>query len=145
MNQNKYCKRCDKTLDVSLFTKSANRYDGLQVYCSYCMKLYRKEHYDKNKQTYISRAKISAEKMRNFLIEQKQMPCADCKIKYPPYVMDFDHLSNKVMNIARLVTQGSKEALIDEIAKCELVCANCHRERTYRRAQGAKQDSKSSC
>jgi hypothetical protein len=42
--------------------------------------------------------------------------------------MDFDHISDKVANIAALVP-GSTKALLAEIGKCHLVCANCHRVR----------------
>lgn len=62
--------------------------------------------------------------------------CTDCGKTYNWYVMDFDHLdsSTKVMNIARMVSSGySWEAIETEISKCEIVCSNCHRERTYKR------------
>jgi len=61
--------------------------------------------------------------------------CSDCKGFYPACVMDFDHVRGKKMaNIAQMVTSGySLKTLMAEIAKCELVCANCHRVRTYER------------
>ena len=46
--------------------------------------------------------------------------------------MDFDHgQSEKIDDVARLVMGGSETKLLAEIAKCEVVCANCHRERTW--------------
>lgn len=72
--------------------------------------------------------------MQDYLIEQKHMkPCVDCKVAYPYYVMDFDHVrGEKVVNLARMIADGySLEAIQDEIAKCDLVCSNCHRERTH--------------
>jgi hypothetical protein len=72
----------------------------------------------------------------DFIDSLKNVPCADCGIKYPPYVMDFDHLPEfqKVDNIPRLVNKRvNKQALLDEIAKCEVVCSNCHRIRTMTR------------
>lgn len=60
--------------------------------------------------------------------------CADCKVSYPPYVLDFDHLGDKRETIANLVrAAASIETLLSEIAKCELVCSNCHRIRTWTR------------
>ena len=49
--------------------------------------------------------------------------------------MQFDHIyDNKIDNIANLVSRAvSIENIIKEIEKCELVCANCHADRTYRR------------
>lgn len=60
-------------------------------------------------------------------------PCADCGISYPPYVMQFDHIvDGKRGNVADMARSGfSIENLQAEIAKCELVCANCHAERTH--------------
>src|SRR6478736_3300936 len=64
----------------------------------------------------------------------KSGPCVDCKVAYPPYVMDFDHVrGDKVVNIAKMVARSSWQEIVDEIAKCELVCSNCHRERTHKR------------
>ncbi len=63
-------------------------------------------------------------------------PCADCGVKYIWYKLDYDHLGDdKEKAVSRLVAlRCSKERILKEIAKCELVCANCHRERTYNRA-----------
>lgn len=61
---------------------------------------------------------------------KESIPCLDCEKLYKRQQMDLDHLdrSNKVANIAQL-TDGSTEVLLLEIAKCHLVCANCHRIR----------------
>lgn len=70
---------------------------------------------------------------------KEETPCADCGQRYPYYVMDFDHVrGTKVTNIAPMVTNPetwSMGQLIAEIAKCEIVCANCHRERTHSRRE----------
>jgi len=60
-------------------------------------------------------------------------PCVDCGVSYPPYVMQFDHVvDGKVSNIADMVRNGySIKNIQAEIDKCELVCANCHAERTH--------------
>lgn len=68
----------------------------------------------------------------------KTAPCTDCGLTYPPYVMDWDHLPEfeKVKPIGVMVNnRTTKEKILSEIAKCELVCANCHRERTAARGQ----------
>lgn len=66
----------------------------------------------------------------------KEGPCTDCGGSFPPYVMDFDHLpgTKKTLAVSYLANHGSGKAkLLAEIAKCELVCANCHRIRTHTR------------
>jgi len=63
----------------------------------------------------------------------------DCKISYPYYMMDFDHVrGTKHSNVAELINTLSKKRLDEEIAKCEIVCSNCHRARTYIRKNGKK-------
>ena len=61
-------------------------------------------------------------------------PCLDCKISYPYYVMDFDHVrGRKHKNVMELIPTLSKKIIDEEIAKCEIVCSNCHRIRTHDR------------
>lgn len=68
-----------------------------------------------------------AARNRSIVLETKHQPCSDCKVSYPPIVMDFHHVKGvKKFSIARSDTK-SKKMLLDEIAKCELLCANCHR------------------
>lgn len=68
----------------------------------------------------------------------KDNPCSDCGETYPPYVMQFDHLDGKRFALSRARNQSwSVETILAEVAKCELVCANCHAERTYQRSLDA--------
>lgn len=65
--------------------------------------------------------------------------CADCGYRKFAGALDFDHLpgTKKLANVTALYL-ASWERLLGEIAKCEVVCANCHRERTaLRRDTGA--------
>jgi hypothetical protein len=65
--------------------------------------------------------------------------CTDCEISYPPHMLDFDHLSDKKFQISgNGVKDNGLEAIIEEISKCEIVCANCHRHRTYMRSADKK-------
>lgn len=73
------------------------------------------------------------ELLRQYVERLKSAPCTDCKKKFPPISMDFDHRdpSTKSFSISELiVTAPSFEILRAEIDKCDLVCANCHRVRT---------------
>lgn len=76
---------------------------------------------------------MMAEKQR-IVNELKQSPCLDCGERFPSVCMDFDHVrGEKRIGIAKMVVQTfSVENLLEEIAKCELVCSNCHRIRTHR-------------
>ena len=63
----------------------------------------------------------------------KSRPCADCGQTFPTQAMDFDHLENKAEIVSKLVYTVSTRTLLLEVAKCEVVCANCHRIRTSMR------------
>ena len=69
--------------------------------------------------------------IKEWLREYKEStPCKDCGKKFPAVCMDFDHLSDKKYNISTMRGDHSRENIVAEMAKCELVCANCHRIRT---------------
>lgn len=81
--------------------------------------------------------KVSIAKQKAYLYKyireyKERHPCVDCKVQYPYYVMDFDHVrGRKQKNVMELVPTLSKKKIDEEIAKCEVVCSNCHRARTH--------------
>lgn len=99
-----------------------------------------RRHYDRNSGSMKRRAAVHREEARQrnreFIAQVKtSAPCADCGVSYPPYVMQFDHFGeDKDRAVATLAgAPVSLKRLQTEIDKCELVCANCHAERTYQR------------
>lgn len=72
---------------------------------------------------------------RKWLQDLKEsLPCADCGKFYRYYVMQWDHLGDKSFNIAEWFAKDISRSKIEaELTKCELVCANCHAERTHQR------------
>lgn len=95
-----------------------------------------KRYYSKNLEKYLEKNLKRKMMLLAFINSLKDKPCYDCGVSYPPYVMDFDHKNenDKIDSLARLARNGfSKEKLLIEVEKCDLVCANCHRERTYKR------------
>lgn len=83
--------------------------------------------------------KVSVAKQKAHLAQyirgiKEKYPCMDCKVYYPYYVMDFDHVrGQKHANVMELIPLLSKKKIDEEIAKCEVVCSNCHRIRTHMR------------
>jgi hypothetical protein len=71
--------------------------------------------------------------------DAKNVPCIDCKVSYPWMVMDFDHRpgETKVAEVSKLATSASVQKIRDEIAKCDVVCSNCHRLRTFQRIENS--------
>lgn len=66
---------------------------------------------------------------------KESTPCADCGGSFHFSAMDFDHIEdNKLFGVAMF--GGTKwEKIQAEIDKCEIVCSNCHRVRTWKRKQ----------
>lgn len=93
------------------------------------------QHYQNNKEYYAARNRAKKERLREVLRELKNKPCSDCGICYPYYVMDFDHRpgETKRFNLGNSIAR-SERLLREEAAKCDLVCANCHRQRTHDRS-----------
>ena len=94
-----------------------------------------RKHYYANRQSYIDKALKRKQEIRAWVTEIKnKSPCTDCKIQYPSYVTDFDHVGrDKKDTVSSLINSGNLAKIKLEIAKCELVCSNCHRIRTYKR------------
>lgn len=99
---------------------------------------YNREWYHKNKERIKSSKKATElkyiNKKRKIIIDfLLTHPCVDCS-ETDIVVLDFDHIdpSTKVMNISDLVNRGSLSALTEEIKKCEIRCANCHRRKTVK-------------
>jgi hypothetical protein len=75
---------------------------------------------------------------RAMVDELKKAPCLDCAECFPPECMDFDHVRGaKLFQIGQM-GQRQLPLVLAEIAKCDLVCANCHRVRTMARLRQAK-------
>lgn len=69
----------------------------------------------------------------------RDRPCADCAGRFPSCAMDFDHRDpgSKLNAVTRMIGRAGTARILEEAAKCDIVCANCHRLRTFeRRAAG---------
>lgn len=97
-----------------------------------------REHYRLHKSDYARRSSQTRDAWRNAVDDLKRAPCTDCGGTYHPCVMQFDHVgTDKVAGIAVLLRKSTLRAVLAEILKCELVCANCHALRTWERLVGA--------
>ena len=94
-------------------------------------KAYSKKHYNRNKAYYKKKNQKHKLTVAALLQELKDVPCQDCHQKFPSCAMDFDHRdpATKRINVGNA---GSRSAVRKEAAKCDIVCANCHRIRTHK-------------
>jgi hypothetical protein len=102
-----------------------------------------RRYYHENKERAFKLQRDRRQALRKYVIEVKtKASCADCGIDYPHYVLDFDHVrGEKVGNICQLAREGNRKKLLEEIDKCEIVCGNCHRHRTWMRSAGEARPS----
>jgi hypothetical protein len=135
--QFKTCLKCKESLPDSSFYKDKRRKDGLYSWCRDCHKKaitpWRLKNPDKVKRYSKKSKKNAGEKKRQLVDELKSVPCSDCGIEFPPYVMDFDHVGKKSFNVSSMVHHPgtTEEQILLEAKRCEVVCANCHRMRTF--------------
>lgn len=125
------CSSCKKEKDAGDFYKSSSRSRGVSSYCKECNKLWVRKRYLANKTYYDDKNKIALQRNRIFVFNYlKNHPCVVCG-ESDPIVLDFDHLRDKITNISNMVgALWCVQKIKEEIDKCQVLCANCHRRKT---------------
>lgn len=127
------CKKCNLISEHSIDP----RYNKPRIWCKKCQREYSKNHYYANKEKHLTRRKVNKQRERKIKLDAirtlKNQPCQDCNKTYPYYVMQFDHRDplTKSFTISDSIDAQSLSRLKEEIQKCDVVCANCHAERTW--------------
>lgn len=130
--ESKTCGSCGLDLPVSAFNRAGA---GLQHWCRECFREYfRRRGATHVRQVVAAKAKRVAAtrgRMARFFASH---PCVDCG-ECDPDVLDFDHIGVKRELVSALVARAAPWArIIEEIERCEVRCANCHRRVTAQRA-----------
>jgi len=123
------CRRCDKVLPITLFKQESS-------VCRTCTYERLRDVRLLSPARYAAYSKKNKNKTLEYIKELKNRPCTDCNKTFVHVAMDFDHLdrSQKTHAISGLYARhASKEKIDAEVAKCELVCAVCHRIREFNR------------
>ena len=78
------------------------------------------------------------EERKAYINSKKDIPCDDCGRRFPHYCMDFHHLIEETKRpsigrkgFAEMLSKCSIKTIDEEIAKCVVVCACCHRIRHH--------------
>jgi hypothetical protein len=131
------CQPCGAILPIAAFAwRRVDR--GLRdTYCYRCRAEYKQRHYAANRERYIRNARDRQlreleRRTRLLWAYLETHPCADCG-EADPTVLEFDHVGEKRFGISSGLRRRNWEDVLAEIERCEVVCANCHRRRTYRR------------
>lgn len=91
-----------------------------------------KRWYSLHRVRLVAREKARRHDRLAWLRSLKDGPCVDCGGRFDPVAMDFDHreAGSKSFALSQVSRGYSFKRMLEEIAKCDLVCANCHRVRT---------------
>ena len=137
----KICSMCNLEKNFSEFNKKSGKKNH-QPYCRDCDNKKSREYYAANREHHIKeiakRNKKYKKEIDDLIREMKlNTKCSDCNKKYHWFQMDFDHVRGKKDRpISEMVANKvGKDRILAEIDKCEIVCANCHRLRTFTRYQ----------
>ena len=126
-----------KLRPVSDFTFMDRVKGTLHGYCRVCHAEWNRQHYLRNKATYLATARrnnaMYQERNLQRIVEYLVIhSCVDCG-ESDPVVLDFDHRepATKLIEIGNLTRRVVSWTTIEaEIAKCDVRCSNCHRRRT---------------
>jgi 5-methylcytosine-specific restriction endonuclease McrA len=134
VEETKYCKKCDSTKPIEDFNIDRTRPDGRAFYCSPCRSA---GQYERQARTRRVRQRERYLVARELLDQMKSNPCTDCGGTFPTYVMEYDHRDPKTKRkaISTWCASGYIKGMLEEIALCDLICANCHRIRTTKMIQ----------
>lgn len=127
------CKKCNQIKDILKF------YTKEKDYCIDCYLFDKQSKLELNRIRQLNSGSSKYTKIRqdriNWIRDYKRnIPCKDCGKIYEPELMDYDHLRDKYKSISRMILDNSsKDSILKEIAKCELVCLYCHNLRTKSR------------
>lgn len=131
LSSRRYCLSCSPFGNHN--TKQLHdRNEGSERVCDDCGREY---VYDKSKGHNLNRCNSCCVKRRRIkrkreLVEESGGECASCGYDNCMQALSFHHRdpNKKEFNVTGSLTTRSWESLIDEVEKCDLLCANCHRE-----------------
>jgi hypothetical protein len=135
----KKCSKCQKEKGEVDFNFKKKALGIRQIQCKECTRLLIKNHYNKNRKYYLDKAIARNSKLRleihsylrNLLSNKSCVDCGELDIR----VLEFDHKNGaqKFRAVSHLIrARFSLEKIKEEIGKCEIRCANCHRKKTSR-------------
>ena len=108
-----WCRLCSQSLPVEAFAKRKSGYP--QAYCKCCDR---------------KRNRESARKLKQLAVQYKGDKCIKCGYDKCLSALEFHHRdpSQKDFSISKVKWGGLTDEVKQELDKCDLLCANCHRE-----------------
>lgn len=127
----KKCSGCKQEKDIEEFSWENKAKNERQSKCKSCSKIYQDAHYAENKEAISLKNKAKRDKYRQFVWDYLKLhPCVDCG-EIDPTVLEFDHKDPNEKDF--MVSEGrnyNMDRVLEEMQKCEIRCANCHKRKT---------------
>lgn len=127
----KLCIRCAIIKSADSFHKSMKSKDGLSIYCKSCRAEIDKKSYEKSpeRRYIIKKRRDDVRRFNsNLLRRYKAMKGCSCCDERDPVALDLHHVNDDKEDSPSNLKAYSTKTLKDEIRKCIVVCANCHRK-----------------
>lgn len=132
----KVCTKCKCQKALAEFHARKAAKDGRASWCRACFKANWDKRYYENHQHYrdshnASRDRIRRENARRVFEYLAEHPCLNCG-ESDPIVLEFDHRSgiDKIESISNLILNSTWARISEEMKKCDVLCANCHRRKS---------------
>lgn len=132
----KQCSKCKEWKEEEEFSWKNKEQGKRHSQCKECRRKADKERYANDpsrrqsvKDVHNNQVQFLKEYIKDVKEYSKCAVCGDDRW----YVLDFHHLRDKSFTISRKIREGcSLDTIKEEIAKCIVLCANCHRELHYK-------------
>ena len=130
----KICTKCFAQKENHNFRNDNRRPGKLYCWCRTCESLHKKDQAIRNRESLRrGRQRRRVERKEWFIQFKKTLSCSKCGDNRW-YVLDFHHKDkdDKKDHICKLMAGSYAIAkIMEEIAKCDVLCSNCHRELHY--------------
>lgn len=126
---------------VGEFNRSSRNRGGRHGYCRECQKAHYRENAVRHRANVRRTSLLRLIEIRSVVVAAMAQGCVDCGFS-DIRALDFDHVrGDKVDSVSAMIRQGrANPAVIEEIAKCEVRCKNCHAIATVERLGGTWHD-----
>lgn len=126
----KNCYLCKIDKGIRDFRPSKRGKFGLHSYCISCEREYNRKRHAKTKEQRRHRKRELYVEVRTYVLDYlSENPCVLCG-EDDYVVLEFDHVGDKSHGVAELCNERNLKAVKEEIAKCRVLCANCHKRET---------------
>jgi len=129
----KICCTCKTGKENTEFGINRKKSDGLSSRCLECSRISASKWYHANRGIHKHRVKINIKAVKEWYYALKRdMKCSVCGESHPACI-EFHHRDpkKKDMAVSRMFMSGSRRKILEEIEKCDILCANCHRKVHY--------------